>query len=367
MPCRSRLLPLFVVLIPGIATPAAATPEDDAFVVGYASAVLRRELGIERARVSVRDGAVRVEAERIPAAEREKLAGILGEIPGVVSVDVAESGAALPSLPGAAAAPPSVAGAQLGGLEILPERELFAPLLADPRWPHFAAAAHFYLNDDELAQVAAVSFGEAVPLLGFDAPGGRGELSLHAAVFSIFDLDSESFDLVNSDFLVGLAAGYRRGRFSALLRLIHQSSHLGDEFLLRSRVDRVNLSYEALRLLLSWDLGEALRVYGGGGTLLRRDPGDLERGFLQAGLEWRSPDAYLGDVLRPLAAVDVQSAQESGWTPDVSLRAGVQLESPRLFSQRLQLLLEYYSGRSPNGQFFERDIDYLGLGAHLHF
>lgn len=33
----------------------------------------------------------------------------------------------------------------------------------------------------------------------------------------------------------------------------------------------------------------------------------------------------------------------------------------------MQILLEYYSGRSPNGQFFSQDIELLGIGVHLYF
>jgi Protein of unknown function (DUF1207) len=30
-------------------------------------------------------------------------------------------------------------------------------------------------------------------------------------------------------------------------------------------------------------------------------------------------------------------------------------------------LIEYYKGHSPNGQFFDRKIEYVGPGLHLHF
>ena len=72
-------------------------------------------------------------------------------------------------------------------------------------------------------------------------------------------------------------------------------------------------------------------------------------------------------MLRPLAAVDLQNHEETNWDSDVSVRAGVQLESPRFKSTKLQLLGEYYDGHSPNGQFFERTIRYVGFGAHVYF
>jgi len=339
-----------------LAPPAEARAErDDAFLAGYATAVIEREFGVRPARVEAHDGALRVELDALDPQERARLEPALLAIDGVGSLEVV--------IAAGAAAPP----AEGAGLELLPAGQLFEPLLADPRWPRFSASFQRYVGDRELRNVAAVSFGDAIALLRHDAgQEGRFELGLHAAVFSIFDIDADSFDLVNSDFLVGPAFSWQRGGLSAMVRLFHQSSHLGDEFLLRESVDRINLSYEALDMLVSFRPNEALRVYAGGGWLLRREPSSLDRGSAQLGVELTSPRAWAGH-LRPVLGVDVQSRQEHGWDPDLSVRAGVQLESPRLASKRLQILLDYYQGHSPNGQFFDREIEYWALGTHLHF
>jgi hypothetical protein len=348
-------LRLFVALATAgaLSAPIEARAERDAaFLAGYATAVLERELRVRPARVEAREGALRVELEAADAAERDRVEAALREIETLDSLEVVVAAGAAPE------------GA---GLELLPPGQIFQPLLADPRWPHFSASFQRYVGDDELGNVAAVSFGDTIALLRHDAGGeGRFELVLHAGVFSIFDIDAESFDLVNSDFLVGPALAWQRGSLSAMVRLFHQSSHLGDEFLLRESVDRINLSYEALDALVSWHPAETLRVYAGGGWLLRREPSSLDRGSLQAGLEATSPRAWAGHV-RPVLGVDVQSRQEHGWDVDLSARAGIQLESPRLASKRLQILIDYYQGHSPNGQFFDREIEYWALGAHLHF
>jgi hypothetical protein len=51
----------------------------------------------------------------------------------------------------------------------------------------------------------------------------------------------------------------------------------------------------------------------------------------------------------------------------VSVRAGVQLENARIGGRYIQFLAEYFSGHSPNGQFFTRRIESVGLGIHLYF
>ena len=135
--------------------------------------------------------------------------------------------------------------------ELLPRVELFDPLIADPRQPHFSALYSWYLGDPELGHVGSANFGETFALFGGDLLGGRWEFGFLGGVFSIFDLDAPSYDLINTDFWAGPTLSARSDGLSAQLRLYHQSSHLGDEFLLRNSVERENLSYEGVDLLLS--------------------------------------------------------------------------------------------------------------------
>ncbi|HKJ24222.1 MAG TPA: DUF1207 domain-containing protein [Myxococcota bacterium] len=345
------------------ATGAAADDPDDAYLAGYAAAVLERELGLEADTLQVEDGVLILRVPDLDDTERARLAETLATIPSLRRVRILGPDEQPP--PGANLA----GGPTESSWQLVPPGDLFDPLLADPRWPHFSATYQRYVRSgDELGNVAAVSFGDVIPLVRHRGPGEtRWELALHAAVFSIFDIDADSFDLINSDFMVGPALNVRHGPLSGMLRLYHQSSHLGDEFLLRRDTDRINLSYEAADALLSWRPAAWLRLYGGGGMLLRREPADLERASLQAGAEIESPRAWAGGLLRPVFALDVQSRQENDWDLDLSARLGVQVESPHLAGRRLQILLDYFQGRSPNGQFFDREIEYWALGAHLHF
>jgi len=108
------------------------------------------------------------------------------------------------------------------------------------------------------------------------------------AIFAQFDLDSASNDLINADYIIGLPLTIRRHGFSIRARVYHQSSHLGDEYLLRSsQIQRENLSFESLELLASQEIGP-LRVYGGGERIFRRDPDTVKPKLLHAGAELRS-------------------------------------------------------------------------------
>jgi hypothetical protein len=197
---------------------------------------------------------------------------------------------------------------------------LFAPLLADPRWPHFSAAYQSW-HASEFEQVGSVSFGESFTLYR-TALGEQAQIDfgVQAAVFAIFDLAQPSFDLVNADYQVAPVIAVRSGPLAALLRLEHQSSHLGDEYLLGSDIDRINLSFETIDLLLSVQANEALRLYGGGGYVAHSDT-PLDRWVTQAGAEWLGSMRF--GAAQPLVAVDVQSKEYTGWTVDLSVRAGL--------------------------------------------
>ncbi len=259
--------------------------------------------------------------------------------------------------------------------------KLFDPLIADPRWPHFSASYQRYRRVSQ--DIGSANFGGWFATPPADAPfEGNWQLGIQGGVFSIFDLGAASKDLINADYFVALPTfSYRKDNFSLLARLFHQSSHLGDEFILFNEItpqERVNLSYEAVDLLLSYDLDflgqDVWRIYGGGAYLFHIDPEDVDPWWIQYGLEfdsqWVFPEKpLLGMKLKPVAGANFGHRQERDWSTDVSLRAGFEIEEffSRPLDHQLQVLLEYYRGSSPNGQFFDEDIEYLGFGLHAFF
>ena len=223
-----------------------------------------------------------------------------------------------------------------------------------------------YLDGNELDGAVVGTLGENLPFYRWTWPPAlQWEIGGLALVTPIFDRRPND-DLVTEDYLVGLFLGWRLGALSGLARLYHTSSHLGDEFALRGTVPRVNLSYETLDLLLSWEFPREFRLYGGAGYLVRRDPASLDPWWLQFGLEFRSR-WRAWEILRPVAAADVASRQQNGWRPALLLRAGAQFDSVTVLGRSAQLLFEYYTGASREGQFYERDDTYVGFGVHFSF
>jgi hypothetical protein len=262
------------------------------------------------------------------------------------------------------------------GYEPIPTGDSFCPLIADPKGQRSFVS---YLRGDEgfvARDVASVGVSDQFGLFRVNgARAGDGvQVSLAGSVFAQFDLGAPSYDLVNADYIIGLPVTVRRGGFSARLRVYHQSSHLGDEFLLRGdstpRVERENLSFESVEGLLSQDLGP-LRVYGGGEWLFNRSPDGLERSIAHGGLELRSTgSARFGNAARArlVAGVDLKSVAEQDWRTAVSARTGIEVGRVREDGdrgRRWSLLFEYYEGPSPYGQFYARAVRLTGLGFHF--
>jgi len=365
--CSSRLWRAPLALALALATAATATPDDDRYLAGYAAAVIERDLGLHVVSIEVHDGVASVVVESLGDQPAERVAEALVWIHGIqraeVSVGTAGTG------PEATAEEDASADAgDVDGIDLLPRIELFAPLIADPRWPHIGVAYRRYF-DDSVKNVGSVDFGETFALLGGPVGSGRWEFGILGGVFSIFDLfdlSADSSDLINTDFWGGISLSGRKDWLSGQIRVYHQSSHLGDEFLLHNDVKRVNVSYEGADLLLSADVRTWLRVYLGGGGIFH-STSNLDPFSIQAGAELQSPVAYLSGIVRPIAAFDYQSAEQLDWHENISVAAGFQIESPRLSRVRLQILGEFFTGNSPDGQFFVHRIKYAGIGAHIHF
>jgi hypothetical protein len=260
------------------------------------------------------------------------------------------------------------------GVTWFPRGDVFCPLIADPKGDgSFLSYVRGTSSSAFGTDLGSVGIGDRLGLVRWNAPRlGEGlQLSLVGNVYAQFDLDTPSYDLINADYTVGLPVTFRIDRLAGRVRLYHQSSHLGDEYLLRPGTQRENFAFQSVEGLLSVDLGP-LRTYGGGEYLFGRTPGRVVSRLAHGGVELRKRGglAATGHLarLRPVAALDVKSVSELNWSVAWSARAGIEVgrtpgaeHRSRLWS----LLAEYYDGPSPYGQFFREQVSYYGVGLHV--
>ncbi len=283
---------------------------------------------------------------------------------------------------------PTPRGAEPFVSVLLPHDNVFRPLLADPKQPRFFTnyrRVHFRgrglptEGEGRTINAGIIALGGDFGLWGLRQPRGCDGLQVNffGAIFSQFNLDAASADLLNTDFLVGPELTLRRGAVSGRLRVFHQSSHLGDEFLLNFAIktpgfQRQDLSFEAVDALVSVE-GRWWRLYGGGGAVLA-DSGnpDIDPGIVQWGLELRGPDWRpwrLPGQARfvPLFGADFQSFEERKWNITTSLKGGLELSTPG-GTHRVRLVGTYLRGFIPFGQFFNTEkIEASGIELEFEF
>jgi len=255
--------------------------------------------------------------------------------------------------------------------ERFPKDDVFRPLTADPKEPRFLVSyqrVRFREANDSI-NAGFIGFGENFGLWGKRQEKGCDgwQIGVLGAVFSQFNLDGPSTDLINSDFLMGFPLTWRYGILSGRVRAYHQSSHLGDEFILhRPGFQRINLSFEEIDSLVSLDLWWA-RLYGGGGFIVHREP-ELKRGKAQWGIELRSSKGVGFIIGSPIviAAADFKSFEQQGWNVNSNVVGGLEWYAPRA-TRRMRLFVNWYYGYNPYGQFFTQKVQTVGIGFYFGF
>ncbi|HEX9741295.1 MAG TPA: DUF1207 domain-containing protein [Nitrospiraceae bacterium] len=270
-------------------------------------------------------------------------------------------------------------------LEAFPENDVFRPLLADPKQPQFFATYQAVrvrnpspqANFGQSVNVGSVGFGENFGLVGRRNGCDGWQVGILAGVFAQFNLDASSADLINADYVVGFPISWRKDLFSARVRLSHQSSHLGDEFVLGNPgFARQNLSFEEVEPIVSLDTpGGWGRIYGGGAYMIGREPNSLDRLRAQWGAELRGPAFHWSGLERavtgslamtPVFGADFKAFEELNWLVSSNVVAGVEWFRAG-GSRRMRLMVNYYNGFSPFGQFFSQKVESIGVGIYLVF
>ena len=268
---------------------------------------------------------------------------------------------------------------------LLPDTDVFRPILADPGEPrfygdyrrvHFRAPSLLTEGNGNDIDAGMVGAGGEFGLWGLRQPSGCDglQVSLFGAVFAQFNLSISSWDLLNADYLVGPVLTYRHGPWTGRLRAYHQSSHLGDQFLLNyglaNGAHRPNLGFEAIDLLVSFE-GKWWRLYGGGGLVLfsNNDP-DLTStpAFVEYGFELRGT-AWIrlrNSILRPVFGASFSNFQTTDWTLNVSLGGGLEWASPNA-THRIRALVVAQRGALPFGQFFFQKTQNVGFQFQFEF
>jgi hypothetical protein len=256
-------------------------------------------------------------------------------------------------------------------LVLLSSTSIFKPLIADPKWPRFTLAYRYYTRGIVTGSVFAPNFGAVLPLVRNKSDLGTiYELSIHAGLFALMDIGSNPTRLLNSDYFGGLALSVQKNEFDSLIRIAHTSSHLGDELLLSKQgqnIKRVNLSYETAEIITAYRFQNGLRPYIGLGYIVNAEPKSFKSAELTAGIDYRSNHVIINGYAKPILGFYSKSSKNSRWSPNISIKAGLEFEDKLLLGKALQVLLEFYNGHSMQGQFYKKKENHIGTSLNINF
>lgn len=300
-----------------------------------------------------------------------------GTVVRLVAIGLALSlGDAIAQTPVASRCGAGVREAEALGMTAFPQDQIFCPVLADPKEARSFVSllgGSFPSLDDPSGKgttIGSIGLGDSLGLLRWGGPRANEglQLDLVGSIFAQFDIGTSSSDLINADYLIGLPLTFRTSGFSLRLRVYHQSSHLGDEYLLRdTAIDRENLSFESVGALVSQEAGP-LRVYVGAERAFRQQHDSVPTQVYQGGIEFRSGPPGRTSPFQWVGGVDLKATERRDSSPAVSGRAGLEIRQRRNGNnpgRLLSFLLEFYNGPSPYGQFFQDHISYVGAGFHI--
>jgi len=251
----------------------------------------------------------------------------------------------------------------------LPTRDLFRPLIADPKEPRFYLSYRLFKFNSTKIHGAVGGYGEIFGLYRHtnNSGGYSWQANFGGGAHAQFDLHAPSLDLVNTDYMIGFPFSFRKGNESYRVALYHQSSHLGDEFLLHNNISRLELSFETIEVLRSMEW-ERWRVYYGGEYIIHQGPTNIKPAAAQCGIEYYATKAGVGWG-RLVGGWDLKSDQAHDWSLNSSVKVGLQFDSSASNGRTMRLLVEGYKGFSPYGQFYTSAsrMTYVGIGLALGF
>ena len=253
----------------------------------------------------------------------------------------------------------------------LPRGTLFRSLLADPKELRFYLGYRPHQDGSpylsENTTIFAAGLGDSFGLYrSVDNSGGYSwQVGISGGIFAEFDLNTSSFFLVETDYVIGVPVTLRKGPASYRLTMYHLSSHVGDEYLLHSDIRRIEFSYEALNALGSYEWGP-WRIYYGGEVVVHKQPSSYKPFSLQTGVEYYGAQKAIWGA-QPIAGLDLRSTQQNSWPVNASLKIGLRFDGAAGSGRSLRLMAEGYNGYAPHGQFYSDRIEYIGVGLSLDF
>ncbi len=210
---------------------------------------------------------------------------------------------------------------------------------------------------------AEVGLGENFPVLALRQGPRPISLGFGAEVYGRFSLGDSKSALISNDWVVGINTTAELGHWSLTGEIIHESSHLGDEYRDRFGATRIDWTREVASGWVSYSTGP-WRATGSLSYVLI-DQLHLDRPGAVLALDYRQRQGghFLGADVRPVGGIYFDAEAATAWRVSTSAKVGVSFGTP--LGRQIGFAVVGHSGLSTQRQFFRRESRYVG--AELRF
>lgn len=206
---------------------------------------------------------------------------------------------------------------------------------------------------------AEVGLGENLPVLALRRGPRPISLGFGAQAYGRFSLGDARSALISNDWVVGLNTTAQLGRWSLTAEVLHESSHLGDEYADRFDASRLNWTREVASGWVSYSTGP-WRVTGSASYVLIDELALARPGAaLAVDFRGRGGGRVLGAAVRPVGGVFLDAWSATAWRVSTSAKAGVAFSVPS--GREIAFSVVGHTGLSTQRQFFRRESRYLGV------
>lgn len=139
----------------------------------------------------------------------------------------------------------------------------------------------------------------------------------------------------------------------------HTSSHIGDEFIERTGIKRINYTREEIRYGLMWFMSPHWQSYIEIGKAYHLGNNTLQKQWRhEVGFQYENKKYWMPKLGWYMGA-DFSSYEENNWDINTSLQVGIITMANK---RDYRLGFEYNEGRSSLGEFFQFKEEYISFG-----
>lgn len=256
-----------------------------------------------------------------------------------------------------------------GAVMFLPPGDLYPPYAADPQRVGFGVQWSNYLKStipDSGSHRVDLRAGGQFGIVRDRLPGADDwawQVDILGGFNAQFDAD-HSLDNIGWDGRYGLlfTTGTPRG-IAFKFGLLHDSGHVGDEYMIRTGRTRIGYTRQELAFGVSLPVDEHWRTYAEWGWGYQfGNEALMKPGRGQAGLEYESCRGLRERCSGWYGAVDVSATEERDWRLDTAVQTGFVARSG---GRTWRIGIDWYQGRPSIGEFFQYTERSISLGLWL--